>query len=653
MKNIKFRIYGKLIVFEIFMIVLMRFLIPVILNYPPDSEIPVFQLKIEPMTHNVQYLVLGLTATILNLIFMTIFFKNIFNYLKKDKKTVKYSEIEQIRKECQRIPNRLIVVQVILLLIMLITLFIMVEMSMALWIKFLLAYFSFFMASWIISIVLVKGDLNKIIEDTYKYSSEYKIFEHKSKFYKNLIFNLLPFFLVIIVTISLFGYAKTTEKVGESGYYIYKQSMSNLDLDGLSLDEIKDELKKINLKSSEDYYFIINDDIRLFSNTSGNISNFFLEYAKEYINQTDGRIYEYYGVEEEGYAKYITTNTGEKVFAGFKYSTTDLETVVFFTTISLAYILIYIVILIIWSKNISNNISNISNKLLEISNNKDLKENNIIPIISNDELGELADSYNKIQAMTKKNQVTMVKQAELSTLGEVAGGIAHDLNSPLMAISLDIDTIKKYINSDKVQSDENTKQKLQNMLLNISSSLKNMGQTINSVRDQIRDTADTGKIDISLLDTIKQIHILTDSQFRRLNCKFINNINEDILIYGEKNKLYRIISNLIKNSLDAYEEKNIKGEVQINLNRNKDYYVLAVADKAGGIPKDVASRILKEKVSTKKEKGTGIGIFNSNALMETAFNGKLSFETKDGIGTTFYIEIPRKIIKGDILNGKD
>ena len=229
MKNLKLRIYSKLLLLEVAVIVLMRFLIPVLSNYPPYSEAIDFQLKIEVLTHDQQYILLGIFALLLQTFFIKIFFSDIFKYIKKDPKDVTIKETEQVRLQCYKIPKKLFFVQTVLLGIVLCMLFSMVQISIILCIKFLLIYFSFFTASWVISMVLIRSDLNAIIESTYTINKNVTSFGKKTKFYKNLLLNLIPFFIFIMITISLLGYSKVTEQNGENGYYYYKQAMNDID----------------------------------------------------------------------------------------------------------------------------------------------------------------------------------------------------------------------------------------------------------------------------------------------------------------------------------------------------------------------------------------------------------------------------------------
>ena len=78
----------------------MKILVPMLASYPPNSENNAFQKSIEPLTHNMQYLILGSFAVVMFIIFTTILMRNVFKYLKKDKKLVTFKEIQVVRETC-------------------------------------------------------------------------------------------------------------------------------------------------------------------------------------------------------------------------------------------------------------------------------------------------------------------------------------------------------------------------------------------------------------------------------------------------------------------------------------------------------------------------------------------------------------------------
>lgn len=657
MKNLKLRIYSKLLLLEVAVIVLMRFLIPVLSNYPPYSEAIDFQLKIEVLTHDQQYILLGIFALLLQTFFIKIFFSDIFKYIKKDPKDVTIKETEQVRLQCYKIPKKLFFVQTVLLGIVLCMLFSMVQISIILCIKFLLIYFSFFTASWVISMVLIRSDLNAIIESTYTINKNVTSFGKKTKFYKNLLLNLIPFFIFIMITISLLGYSKVTEQNGENGYYYYKQAMNDIDFDNETLETISTKLDNIPLRNSSDYYFIIGSNEKKFSSNSGNATNFFIEYANEFLDQTDGRVYEYYGVEEQGYAKRITLQDSSSVLIGFKYTTTNVEIMTYFVGISIAAIIVYIIILLIWTKNISKNISEISNRLTAISKKDNVINESPLPLLSNDELGDLTIAFNKIQHLTqeyitqiKDTQESLMESERLSSLGQLIGGIAHNLKTPIMSIAGAAeglnDLIKEYdssIDDPTVNSQDHHEiaSDMSTWIEKIKNYTEYMSDIITAVKGQAVVMSNEDDINFKISELVKRVTILMKHELKNaiINLNTDIKVDENLTLNGDVNNLVQVINNMISNAIQAYNGKENES-IEFTITKDSKNIIFSIEDHAGGLPDKVTDKLFKEMITTKGKNGTGLGLYMSYSTIKAHFNGNITFDTKKGKGTKFNIYIP-------------
>lgn len=657
MKNLKLRIYSKLLLLEVAVIVLMRFLIPVLSNYAPYSEAIDFQLKIEVLTHDQQYILLGIFALLLQTFFIKIFFSDIFKYIKKDPKDVTIKETEQVRLQCYKIPKKLFFVQTVLLGIVLCMLFSMVQISIILCIKFLLIYFSFFTASWVISMVLIRSDLNAIIESTYTINKNVTSFGKKTKFYKNLLLNLIPFFIFIMITISLLGYSKVTEQNGENGYYYYKQAMNDIDFDNETLETISTKLDNIPLRNSSDYYFIIGSNEKKFSSNSGNATNFFIEYANEFLDQTDGRVYEYYGVEEQGYAKRITLQDSSSVLIGFKYTTTNVEIMTYFVGISIAAIIVYIIILLIWTKNISKNISEISNRLTEISKKNNVINESPLPLLSNDELGDLTIAFNKIQHLTqeyitqiKDTQESLMESERLSSLGQLIGGIAHNLKTPIMSIAGAAeglnDLIKEYdssIDDPTVNSQDHHEiaSDMSTWIEKIKNYTEYMSDIITAVKGQAVVMSNEDDINFTISELVKRVTILMKHELKNaiINLNTDIKVDENLTLNGDVNNLVQVINNMISNAIQAYNGKENES-IEFTITKDSKNIIFSIEDHAGGLPDKVTDKLFKEMITTKGKNGTGLGLYMSYSTIKAHFNGNITFDTKKGKGTKFNIYIP-------------
>ena len=134
--------------------------------------------------------------------------------------------------------------------------------------KFLLIYFSFFSVAGLLSGILVQSDIDTIIKSTYNINNNYAKIKHPTKFSRELLYNLLPFFIVLLITVSLLGYSRTCNSIGEENYSYYKLYVNYLKCNGSTINELKNLLSSIPLKNNDDYYFIISDEDTIISNNT-------------------------------------------------------------------------------------------------------------------------------------------------------------------------------------------------------------------------------------------------------------------------------------------------------------------------------------------------------------------------------------------------
>lgn len=659
MKNIKRNIYGKLILLEVVVTSLMRFLVPKLSNYPPNSENFEFQKQIEPITHDMQYLILGGIGIILYILFVSIILKDVFNYLKNYKtKKISFQELENIREKCFQFPKKIILVQLVVIIVVLIILFSSMNLDLHLIFKFLLIYFSFFSVAGLISGILTQNDMDKIIKSTYLINNDYTNIKHPTKFSKELLYNLLPFFIVLLITLSLLGYSRTCNAVGEENFYYYKLYTNSLVLDNLSFNQLQDKLNEVPLKNSDDYFFIITDSSTFLSNPNGNISEFFIKYANMYSEKTEGRVYEYYGIEQEGYVKSTILDNGEHAYIGFKYSTTNSELIKYFFTISIVSTIFYIFILIIWSKKVSRNIIKVADSLSEIAKSNNITNINNLPITDTNEIGKLTIAFNDIQKITKKNietiqsnQNQLIEQERLASLGQMIGGIAHNLKTPIMSISGAseglsdlVSELDNSIGNPVVTNDDfhDIAKDMSSWIEKIREYTEYMSDIITAVKGQTVNLSEMENISFDLDELVKRIDILMKHELKNaiiyLNVHMF--VNSKIIIHGDVNSLVQVINNMISNAIQAY---NGKTEEEINLDFNLDEnnnLVISIEDHANGLPQKVKDKLFKEMITTKGKNGTGLGLYMSYSTIKAHFNGNITFESEEGKGTKFNIILP-------------
>lgn len=147
-------------------------------------------------------------------------------------------------------------------------------------------------------------------------------------------------------------------------------------------------------------------------------------------------------------------------------------------------------------------------------------------------------------------------------------------------------------------------------------------------------------LSFTIEELIKRIELLMKYELIRFNCilKTSLNVEKSTEIYGDINSLVQIFDNIIINAIQAYEGRT--GVIEFTIENEEDGILFAIKDYAKGIPENIKGKLLKEMVTTKGRNGTGLGLYMSYSTIRGRFGGKMWFESEEGKGTTFYIQLP-------------
>lgn len=228
----------------------------------------------------------------------------------------------------------------------------------------------------------------------------------------------------------------------------------------------------------------------------------------------------------------------------------------------------------------------------------------------------------------KKDIEIMTKNENLVILGELAGGVAHDINTPISAIKSGITMLKPLSRSED-----------ETMLLNsMDSCADKIIALVNSLRNQIRNIGSDEVTDISITNVLGDIKLILNNELKKNSVELELNIEDDIHIKGNPTKLSQVVTNIVTNAIQAYEKKG--GKVVVRAQKKKGMAEISVTDFASGIPENVRPYIFKNILTTKGVSGTGFGLYLAYSVIKGAFGGDITFETETGKGTTFVISIP-------------
>lgn len=259
--------------------------------------------------------------------------------------------------------------------------------------------------------------------------------------------------------------------------------------------------------------------------------------------------------------------------------------------------------------------------------------------------------HKKDMQTIKNNQEILIERERLATLGQMIGGIAHNLKTPIMSISGAtegiLDLVNEYKNSISdpevtIQDHLEIAGDMEEWIHKIQSHLSYMSDVITTVKGQAVAFSDnTTFTSFTIDDFVRQVNILMKHELSKALIELEEKLEvpEDTVVKGNINSLVQVVNNIISNAIQAYDGK--PGEkIILDIYKEKDNLIFKIQDFAGGLPSTVKSKLFKEMVTTKGKNGTGLGLFMSYSNIRAHFNGDIRFDSRKGKGTTFYIEIP-------------
>ena len=252
----------------------------------------------------------------------------------------------------------------------------------------------------------------------------------------------------------------------------------------------------------------------------------------------------------------------------------------------------------------------------------------------------------------EKNQNTLMERERLASLGQMIGGIAHNLKTPIMSISGAADGLEDLITEYKKSIDdpEVTKEDHHAIANDMSSWISKirtydsyMSDVITAVKGQAVNMNDEKPILFTVKELLNRVNILMKHELKNalvtLNIDY--KVSENTQILGNINSLVQVINNLISNAIQAYNGKPNQS-IDLVVDTKNGKLLISVVDHGCGIPKEVQDKLFSQMITTKGQKGTGLGLFMSYSTIKGHFKGDMNFESEVGKGTRFNILLPKE-----------
>ncbi|MDA3787648.1 MAG: ATP-binding protein [Desulfobacula sp.] len=258
----------------------------------------------------------------------------------------------------------------------------------------------------------------------------------------------------------------------------------------------------------------------------------------------------------------------------------------------------------------------------------------------------ISKSDKKTEVMNKQ----VVESGKLATIGELAAGIAHEINNPVAIMVEEAGWIEDLLEEEDLKECENLNEFIR-ALRQINTQGKRCKEITHKLLSFARKTDSTVN-DVQINDAIREIVSLS-AQMAKYNKVIIEtSLDEGIpYIRISPSELQQVILNFFNNSIDAMEKTGGTIKVETKVSKiEKNHVVISIEDNGPGIPKDNLDRIFDPFFTTKAVgKGTGLGLSICYGIIQK-MGGKIDVHSQVGGGTKFRIWIP---FQEDIIENKD
>ena len=364
---------------------------------------------------------------------------------------------------------------------------------------------------------------------------------------------------------------------------------------------------------------------------------------KTYVNQDESNFGQSYNDYHFSHRKYLTTYVKYWFFSLlFVMSFANVQVFVVYgkeySWQNVPFLVIPLVIATIFGLLFANS-RLILNKLNE----------NIQVIINKDKLLE-----QKIEELNSTRE-QMIESETMASLGRLVAGVAHEINTPI-GNAITAVSHQQYLNEELIRkvaeglgrqdlSDylDETQEASEVIFINLNRAAK----LIQSFKKVAADEIQNDIREFNLKQYIEEVLLSLRPKLKRTQIQLDLDVNQEIIMESNPGAIAQIITNFIDNSIiHAFSDNpaGIEGMISIQAKKNDEEIQLIYKDNGRGIAPENLNHIFDPFFTTANHKGgTGLGLNMIYNLVHQKLKGKISVESELGKGTTFFIDVPKKI----------
>jgi len=278
--------------------------------------------------------------------------------------------------------------------------------------------------------------------------------------------------------------------------------------------------------------------------------------------------------------------------------------------------------------------------------------------------GDLQNAHEKL----KENQAQLLQTEKMASIGQLAAGVAHEINNPMAFVMSNLGTLKEYIVTFKKAStlgidlSSSLGDKASDEALELASQLsalgkdQDLGYICEDVEDLLKETQEgtervkeivlnlksfarideaeikDANINDGILSALKMVH-----NELKYHCEVKTELGDIPVIQCYPGQLNQVFLNMLINASQAIKER---GTVTISTSKTETHILISIADTGCGVPEELLSKLYDPFFTTKEVgQGTGLGLSISHGII-LKHSGRIEVESKVGEGTCFTIYLP-------------
>jgi signal transduction histidine kinase len=228
---------------------------------------------------------------------------------------------------------------------------------------------------------------------------------------------------------------------------------------------------------------------------------------------------------------------------------------------------------------------------------------------------------------------SLLKANKTASTGALSASIAHELNQPLGASSLNIQFLQKKLTQGDLSLD--THKEILDTLLADNQRAANIIRSLRSIFSE----GDATNTEIEMGDLISSVLSIAKPEIHSKNIQAVLNIEPSLALNADSSEIQQLLLNLINNAIQALVAANrAHKQLVITALKDGDEIEVSIADNADGIPLEAQSHLF-ELLATNKQTGMGLGLWLCKHIV-TRHGGSIRFEPNEGGGAKFIFRLP-------------